>query len=329
MRRLGVLGSMVWDRIYARDSRSEPVEEWGGIAYAFAAAAATARSDWQIVPIVKIGADLREPALRFLNEMPDFDVDTGVRITDAPNNRVELRYRDRERRFERLTGGVPPWTWAELEPIVQDVDALYVNFISGFELDLPTAQQLRLSFDGPIYADLHSLFLGIGPDGLRVPRPLEHWPDWLRSFDIVQMNEEELALLAGAWQGDPWRFAADAVGDDLRLLLVTLGARGAAYVASPAFRPDPMSWHAGGLVRPALVGTHGPVRSERIATLHVPRDGDPTGCGDVWGATCAIHLFSGAQLEDAMRAANRAAARNVEHHGAGGLHLHLSGRLGP
>lgn len=329
MLRLGVLGTMVWDRIYARDGRSVPVEEWGGIAYALAGAAAAAGPDWRIVPIVKVGADLAEPALRCLQSLPGFDLETGVRIVDAPNNRVELRYRDRERRFERLTGGVPPWTWPELEPIVATLDALYINLVSGFELELATAQQLRLAFHGPIYADLHSLFLGVGPDGLRVPRPLEHWPEWLRCFDVVQVNEDELTLLAHAWQGDPWRFAADVVGDATRLLLVTLGERGAAYIAAPAYAPDPLSWHPRGLVRPALARPGGAVRSGRIDTAGVPRAGDPTGCGDVWGATCALRLFRGEHIEDAMRAANNAAARNVEHRGASGLHHHLSGRIGP
>jgi sugar/nucleoside kinase (ribokinase family) len=70
------------------------------------------------------------------------------------------------------------------------------------------------------------------------------------------------------------------------------------------------------------------VRSGRIGIVSAPDEGDPTGCGDVWGATCALHLFRGAEIEDAMRIANRAAARNVEHRGATGLHLHLTGRIG-
>ena len=57
MLRLGVLGTMAWDRIYARDGRSVPVEEWGGITYALAGAAAAGGPDWQVVPIVKVGAD--------------------------------------------------------------------------------------------------------------------------------------------------------------------------------------------------------------------------------------------------------------------------------
>ena len=46
MPRLGVVGTMVWDTIYARDiGREGPVHEWGGIAYALAAADAALDDD--------------------------------------------------------------------------------------------------------------------------------------------------------------------------------------------------------------------------------------------------------------------------------------------
>ncbi|MFP4624839.1 MAG: hypothetical protein ACLFRX_11715, partial [Gemmatimonadota bacterium] len=51
--------------------------------------------------------------------------------------------------------------------------------------------------------------------------------------------------------------------------------------------------------------------------------GDPTGCGDVWGATCFVALVAGAPLPSAMAAANGAASRNVDHRGAEGLYEHL------
>ncbi|HEX7050521.1 MAG TPA: hypothetical protein VF188_09995 [Longimicrobiales bacterium] len=317
---------MVWDRIYARDGRTEPVEEWGGISYALAALAAGRPAGWDVVPILKIGRDLEERALRFLRTLPGLDLEPGVRFVPEPNNRVELRYEDRTRRCERLIGGVPGWNWTELEPVVRSLDALYVNFISGFEMDLEAAILLRLGFAGPIYTDLHSLFLGVLPGGQRAYRPLVSWREWLRCFDVVQVNEDELACLAQAW-GDPWRFAAEVVGEEPRLLLVTLGARGAAYVASPAFRADPRSWRTPGLAVTRSLGAPGTVRSELIAAEQGDLDGDPTGCGDVWGATCYARLLGGADLETAMRAANRAAARKVLHRGATGLHLFLQGRI--
>ena len=32
-KRVGVIGSFVWDVLHGRDKRSVPVEEWGGITY--------------------------------------------------------------------------------------------------------------------------------------------------------------------------------------------------------------------------------------------------------------------------------------------------------
>ncbi|HET9983548.1 MAG TPA: carbohydrate kinase family protein [Longimicrobiales bacterium] len=326
-RRLGIVGTMVWDRICARDGRAHPVEEWGGIAYALAALAAARPPEWELVPILKVGRDLAERAGAFLSSLPGLDLGPGVREVPEPNNRVELRYTDRERRFERLTGGVPPWAWEELRPLLDGFDALYINFISGFEMELATAIRVRMAFSGPIYCDLHSLMLGVGPDGQRIPRPLADWPEWLRCFDIVQLNEDELGTLSGAW-GDPWRFAAEVVGPDLKLLLVTLGERGAAYFASPAFTESPLSWRRDGLGLRRPLAAPGPVRSERLVPPQVAIDGDPTGCGDVWGGTAFIRLLAGDRLRDAVEAANAAAARNARHRGATGLHLYLQGRIG-
>jgi len=302
VKRLGVIGSMVWDTIYGRDPARPAIEEWGGISYSLAALDATLGDDWQIVPLVKVGRDLAPRANEFLGTL--HHVAPGARFLEvpAPNNRVTLRYYQTERRCEQMAGGVPPWTWPELGPQVRDLDAVYVNFISGYELDLETAQLLRRGFSRFLYADLHSLFLGKEPDGTRVPQPLPDAPAWFGCFDVVQLNEEELAQLGP----DPLLVAAGALARGCQTLVVTLGPRGAAYF------------------------TGRPVRSARIAPdLVADPDGDPTGCGDVLGATVVASLVGGAPLEQALRVGTRMGARNVAHRGATGLRDHLLGRLSP
>ena len=44
-KRLGVIGTFVWDVIYGRDPRERPVEEWGGITYALSALDASLPDD--------------------------------------------------------------------------------------------------------------------------------------------------------------------------------------------------------------------------------------------------------------------------------------------
>ncbi len=326
MKRLGVIGTLVWDRIWHRDPsavQAQPIEEWGGIAYSLAALGAHRPEQWQIVPILKVGEDLAAEARSFLHGVPGLALGRSVQVVPHPNNRVELRYHDADRRCERLTGGVPPWRWTELEALVDSLDALYLNFISGFEMELADLKQLRSHFAGPIYADIHSLLLGLTADGRRVPQPLEAWREWLRCVDAVQLNEDELATLAGNW-GDPWRFAADVLGSETRLLLVTRGPEGADYFADADLPDDPLEWPR---LRASAVRRPAPLRTGRIAPPAGALSGDPTGCGDVWGGTLFVSLLGGYTLEDAIVCAHTAAARNVMHYGAGGLYAHLRGAL--
>jgi sugar/nucleoside kinase (ribokinase family) len=300
VKRLGVVGSMVWDTIYDRDPAQHAVEEWGGIAYSLAALDATLAPTWEIVPLVKVGRDLALRANEFLHTLRRVPVSARFVEVPEPNNRVTLRYYQSARRSEQLSGGVPPWTWGELGPMVRDLDAVYVNFISGYEFDLTTARLLRRGFAGFLYADLHSLFLGRAPDGTRVPQELPQAPAWFGCFDVIQMNEDELSQLGA----EPLAAAAAALAEGCQTLIVTLGNQGAAYF------------------------TGQPVRTARIPVPEgAVEGGDPTGSGDVFGASVVAALLGGATLEDAVRLGNQMGARNVRYRGATGLRNHLSGHL--
>jgi hypothetical protein len=307
MPKLGILGSLVWDMIYGRDPAAPPVEEWGGIAYALGGFDAALPADWQMVPLIKVGTDLRDEAADLLRGLAHLVPNGRCVEVAVPNNRVTLRYDSAERRCERMSGGVPGWTWAELGPMVRDLDALYLNFVSGFELELGTAQALRQAFQGPIYADLHSLLLGLPQDGMRTLRPLHDPAAWLGCFDVVQMNEDEMSQFGP----DPMAVAAGAMAAGVRLLVVTLGQRGAVYFSSGSQN----HWTAGGPIRTALVPAP-------------PVDAiDPTGCGDVFGAALCAALLRGLPVEEAVTAANRLAARNASLRGATGLGRLLRGGL--
>ena len=320
-RRVGVIGTFVWDEIHGRDpARPAAVEEWGGIAYALAAMDAAVGDGWQVVPLTKVGDDLAPRAREFTRRLRHLAPGAGPIAVPHPTNRVTLVYRDAERRSEVLTGGLPGWTWAGLQPLLRDLDALYVNLISGWELDLETMRLVRQHFRGPIYCDLHSLVLAVRADGLRTPRPVPDVAAWCACTDFLQVNEDEMALLAG----DPMALSAVALDAGVQVLTVTLGARGVVYFAAPGFETIADTRRAralgavAGATRTALV----PVEPARVA-----QGGDPTGCGDVWGATFFARLLRGDIMTHALHAAMIAAARNVEHRGATGLAHHLRGEL--
>lgn len=314
MKRLGVLGTFVRDTIWtpADRERGEPHRSWGGIAYSLAAASTALPAGWELVPISQVGADLASQIRAFTRSLPGVRSLGGLHPVPEPNNRVELRYLDQAEREEHLTGGVPPWRWEVLAPRLDGLDALYLNFISGAEMEIATAERLSAALEIPLYADLHSLFLGSAVDGARPPRPLPEWQRWVACFDSVQLNGAELRLLA---PGDPLpEGAARVLREGPARVAVTLGPEGVWISESATAERRPRGTREGG-------------RSVRGALYPVPRpeSGDPTGCGDVWGATFFARLVGGDSLEGAARRAHDAAARKLAHRGATGLREWLEG----
>ena len=190
-----------------------------------------------------------------------------------------------------------------------------MNFISGFEMQLETALRLRRVFPGPIYADFHSLFLGVAADGLRTPQALPNVSTWFSCFDAVQLNQDEMGLVGA----DPLAVAAIALGAGVGLLIVTLEEQGAVYFSVPSYtfeRKDPAAR------RPT-----GPVSTARVPAQQVDKPLDPTGCGDVFGATVVSYLAQGVEVAEAISRGNTSAASNLSHRGATHLQRHLKGKL--
>ena len=315
-RRLGVLGTLVHDEIRGRTPGVSVEREWGGIAYALAGLDAALDDRWEIVPLVKVGRDRAAEARLLLESVRHRAPWSRFLECDAPTTQVVLHYALGERHCGGRSGGSPPWSWAELGPMVADLDALYLNFSVGNELDHATALALRHAFHGPIYADLHSLIV----DDASHPMAPE-LPSWFRCFDVVQVNEAEMMRLSP----DPLSLATRVLAEGAALLLVTLGERGAVFVAQPGFDGWPTAGalhgrrsrdaHAGAPLRTALIAAP---ESEAV---------DTTGCGDVFGATAWAALLSGAPVESAMESGNRMAARSAAYRGARGLVRHLRGEL--
>jgi sugar/nucleoside kinase (ribokinase family) len=313
-RRVGVIGTLVWDVIHAPPPGCERTEGWGGLSYALSGLDAALPDDWEIVPLIKVGADVAAEGRRFVAGLRHAAPDAALVEVPEPNDRSELYYYSEERRHERRGGGVPAWTWDALRPALDAarLDALYVNFLSGWELDLDTMRRARARFRGPIYTDLHMMLWKPDASGMRALRPLDDAAAWCACFDLIQMNEDEMAMLAP----DPASLAALALGAGARCAMVTLGSRGVVYHAAPGFA--------------RLADLAAPLGAGAPASAVVPSESvragagvDPTGCGDVWGATTFARLLAGDALTDALRAANRAAGRNAVWRGVAGLVDHL------
>ena len=184
--------------------------------------------------------------------------------------------------------------------MVRDLDALYLNFISGFELTLGTAQALRQGFQRP---DLRGPAQPLPRHAARRHAGAPAAPRRGRLARLLRRGPAERGRDAPAVPRPAESRRRTRSAPASSLLIVTLGREGAAYVAAPGFdgcdggRRRRTGGQAGAAAPPqsasAAAHPHRPHPAPSVDAL------DPTGCGDVFGAAAAARLFAGDAVEDA------------------------------
>ena len=157
----------------------------------------------------------------------------------------------------------------------------------------------------PVQLDLHSYLRGGDEGGRHFTRRPEGWGRWLDLCDSLQVNREELSTLVQR-EG-----SVDDMGEDLweicgsrrvSCLLITEGERGSC------------GWHMekGGTTRRCYI----PAEPGSDAV-------DPTGGGDVYGASFFLFRMRGESMEGSMKKASRLAGLQCERSGTRQLAAYL------
>jgi hypothetical protein len=289
--RVGVTGTIVEDTIDTVDGVR--IEDLGGITYALHGLNAFLPEGAVAHPVIEVGSDAIDRVRRDLRPLRALS-DEDFRSVPHVNNKVHLVYHSDGSRDETLTGGVPPASWDLYEPWLDRLDAWLWNFISGMETDLATFGRVKTEFRGDVYMDIHSLCLEHVPGRARRHRTPERWEAWVEGVRWLQMNEAEAGLLQrgepeSLSEEDEEALAVRLHGFGAEAVLFTLGSRGA-----------------------RLYGADGAIVSEPVPEGEPAVD--PTGCGDVFGATWLAlrigHEWTPAEaLAGAVEAASLAATR--------------------
>lgn len=191
----------------------------------------------------------------FMNEYAPFEK-RFITYGSVPRIHLSL-YEDREREehYENINEALPL-------PI-GDIrcDGIYINMITGTELNPDDVRKIKSAYKCPVYLDIHSLARSIDSSNNRIFAPIPEAEKWIAVADFIQGNENEMEMLTGRKQpGEAIDYLTER---GVTLALLTGAGSGVAL----GFR-----------------------RNERL-TLHISgtpvkkAPGSCVGCGDIFGAS--------------------------------------------
>ena len=300
--RIGIIGQPCIDEI-VHDGSTVAKLALGGVLYSYAAMERIMRdcgsaSD-TFVPLTWLSKPDNSLLAPLLDKLNYLEHDTGFWNTEELSNRVQLRYKPNGERTEHCPHILPPLKESEITPeLLEKLDGLFINMISGFDISIATLEAALLSAKKRpyIHLDVHALVLGQlsnsndGDFGSgREPRGVSEWMRWLAIADSIQMNDFEIRWFADPEIKSEREFIEAVCKIEDRHpehIIVTKAALGATMFDINAGKV----YHAS----PAPVAA--------IET---------TGSGDVFGSAFIFFILAGHSAEDALQLAVKWATWNT------------------
>lgn len=276
-----LIGTVVKDKIIFLDKSQ--VESFGGLTHSISAVLALFGVNDLLIPVSRIGADIYSDFIQ-LWAQDNHIIKDGLIPYSQNNNSVELTYVNANERIEKSLYPMPPIRYEEVEQFL-DVDLILINLISGWDVNLEFMQKIRVTFNGLIAIDVHSLTLERLSDGTRRLKPVSNIQSWLECADIIQMNEHEYAMISYG-EKDPEIFFKQTCVQTDKIINLTKGVHGSeSYI---------------------IKNNHCEVI--RIDANNKIKVIDPIGCGDTYFAVFGINYFRTKDIRLSALRANTVAA---------------------
>jgi sugar/nucleoside kinase (ribokinase family) len=282
-----LIGTILLDRIINIDGIHS--DGFGGLMYTINAFRAACNADDEIIPVSRIGNDAYQKVKEYFKDDPRVNLD-GLQYFDGPNNQVKLIYKDRAERTEYSLNPMEPLTFDAVKPFL-NTDIIVINFISGWDILFGAFRQIRRSYSGPMYADIHSLTLERKENGERVPRQVDNIEKWIEGLDFIQSNEIELQRVS------PYdNLSSFCENNDVAKKMIYNLTKGKEGSETSLYKNDRLKI----------------IKGEPCEVVKVI---DPTGCGDAYASGFIAEYLNTANVHNAVKNANRMAACMGAFHG--------------
>jgi sugar/nucleoside kinase (ribokinase family) len=161
-------------------------------------------------------------------------------------------------------------------------DGIFINMITGFDINLQQMEEIRKEYKGLIYLDVHTFSRGVSDDMKRNFRRIPGFDKWAKNIDILQVNEDEIQAISDS--KNEIDIVREMFSYGIKILIVTKDEHGArAYF---------------------IEGNE--IKSVFISAIKV-KVLNKVGCGDVFGAVFFYNYIRKADIIDSLMAANFAA----------------------
>jgi len=270
--KLLIVGHSVVDRInYKGNKELKP----GGIFYSTIALRYLAEQDNEIF-LCSSMCKKDEYLFKDIYEMVDTEY---VRYTDnIPTVKLAI-YDDKEREetYSNITQNL-----ALPMKDLNKFDGIFINMITGFDINQKQIEDVRKKFKGLIYFDVHTLSRGVSEDMKRNFRKIPDFNKWAENIDILQVNEEEIRTISD--EKKEIDIVREMFSYGITILIVTKDEQGA---------------------RSYFIEQN-EIKSVFISAIKV-KVLNKVGCGDVFGAVFFYNYIRNGDIIDSLKAANFAA----------------------
>lgn len=268
--KLLIIGHSVVDNIYYENGRKTNP---GGIYYSSIGFNALKQQDDKLVLLTSFS----EVDYKYFQKLySKFDLNYANKLPAIPHVNLYLDGSvERKEHYKNLIGPLTIPAGINFETF----NGIFINMITGYDLQPEQFVELRKKYNGIIYLDIHTLSRGVGKDNHRFFRKIPDYEMYLQSVDVVQVNEHELKTITPFDEKE--KILENVFELGVKFLLVTKGDEGAEIYSND--------------------GKYYSVEALKVNPVN------KIGCGDVFGSVFFYSYLSGLKIEESLQKANYAA----------------------